>query len=173
MKHRRIKFISAFVTLLLSSFFRVFLLLFSYITIVSLNESSSAAKQVPVSTVINFIQIMPPVVLLVEALCYIFFRKRYFVRKLVRWHLWMTIISSVLLPIVEFAVLMFILPSAYDSRELSSVVTDYEAQFIFIGWTLFTIARLFFIVAMVKSVTSLNEQKPEDESTGFLDDFAQ
>jgi heme/copper-type cytochrome/quinol oxidase subunit 2 len=95
------------------------------------------------------------------------------VPKLVRWHLWMTIISSVLLPIVEFVVLLFVLPSTYDSMELSTAVKEYEAQFILIGWFLFVIARLFFIAAMVKSVTSLNEQKKQDESTGFLDDFAQ
>lgn len=126
-----------------------------------------------ISEAINILSVFPIVVLLAESACYLIFRKRYFIRTIVRWHLWMTIISSVLFPIVQVIVFLGILTPGYSTDELKQIAKTYESLILFIGWLLFAIARLFFIIAMRKSVTSLKEPEQADESTGFLNDFTQ
>jgi len=171
MKCRKINYISTFAIIFLAALFRVLLLLFSYFSIKSLNANLSTENKIPISEAINFLQIFAIVILLAESVCYIIFRKRYFMPVVVRWHIWMTLISSVLLPIVQVIVMAGILPSIYSPNELKQIIKTYEAPTLFFGWLLFAIARLFFIIAIRKSVTSLKEPEQKDEPTGFLDEF--
>ena len=91
----------------------------------------------PISEAINFLSVFPVVVLLAESACYLIFRKRYFIRTIVRWHLWMTIISSVLFPIVQVIVFLGILTPGYSTDELKQIAKTYESLSLFFGWLLF------------------------------------
>ena len=169
MKHRRINYLSASIVTLLAFLFRLFLLWGSYYSFVVYNKEAGAADKLPISNVLNIESLLPPVILLVEAVLYIVLHKRFFQRRLVRFHVWTTVLSSVLFPVAQLIIIDIFLRRIYAPVEIAR----YDKFVFFSGWLLFAIARLFFIAAMVKSVTSLKEQKTADESTGFLDDFAQ
>ena len=170
MKHRRIKYMSAFLVVILIALFRVFLMLFSYWSIKLMNEKVEPALRTPPSIVFGFMYIFPILVLFVEAVCYLILRKRFFLRRLVRFHLWMTFVSSFLVPIVQY-ISYIVMPMYFSLDELPNVFKQFNYWGLILGWTLFGIARLFFIAALVRSVASLNDQ-PTTESTGFLDEFS-
>jgi hypothetical protein len=172
MKYRRIKYISAFVIVLLIALFRIFLMLFSYWSIQLMNEKVEPALRTPPSVVFSFTYIFPILILFAEAIFYLLLRKRFFFRRLVRFHLWMTFVSSFLVPVIQY-ISYIVMPNYFSLNDLENAFKQFNHWGIIIGWILFAIARLFFIAAMVKSVTSLNEPQQENESTGLLDDFAQ
>lgn len=169
MKHRRINYLSASIVTLLAFLFRLFLLWGSYYSLVVYNEEAGAADKLPISNVLNIESLFPPVILLAEAVLYVVLRKRFFQRRLIRSHVWTTVVSSILFPVAQIIIIDVFLRRIYAPVEIAR----YDKFVFYSGWILFAIARLFFITAMAKSVTSLNEQKKQDESTGFLDDFAQ
>lgn len=172
MKHQSIKYISATVVITFAALFRILLLWFSYWSIQLMNEKVDPAQRTSTSVVINFVSIFPIIILFAEAVLYVVLRKRFFYKRLVRIHLWMTIVSSVIFPVVQYIGYTAI-PFYYSPNEIQNVFKQFDWWGMTSGWTLFAITRLFFIAAMVKSVTSLNEQKDKNESTGLLDDFAQ
>ncbi len=152
--------------------FRLLLLAVSYHSLQEHNTIST--KQVPVSEVVNFLSIFPPVVLLAEAFAYLFLPKRYFLRRLVRSHIWMTIISSFLFPIFETIFYFFILsPNDKSSIELADVAKDYRTPILIAGWLLFAIARLFFIMAVMKSVKTIPQKGTNENSADLLSDFSE
>lgn len=171
MKLRRINYISASVIVFLIALFRVFLMLFSYWSIQMMNEKVEPALRTSPSVVFGFMYIFPILILFAEAACYLIFRKRFFFRRLVRFHLWMTFISSFLVPVVQY-ISYIIIPEYFPVDELENAFQQFNHWGIIIGWILFAIARLFFIAAMLRSVASLNRQEPATESTGFLDEFS-
>lgn len=150
--------------------FRLILLSASYYSFQQFNET--ADQKLPVSEVLNFLSIFPPVVLLIEAVCYLVFRKRYFLRRLVRLHIWMTIISSVLFPIFETLFFVFILAPNYTGTDLTKITDTYYYSILIAGWLLFALARFLFIVAFVKSTSSVKDQVVVSESTGLLNEFS-
>ncbi len=168
MKHRRINYLSASIVVLLAALFRAFLLTISLYTLIEYNKESTLAEKLPLSQILNFESLFPPLVLFAEAVVYVVLRKRLFYRKLVRWHTWMTILSSVVFPIAEIIIVNAFLRHIYAPVEMA----PYEKYVLFFGWALFAVARLFFITAMVKSVTSPNELIQTNEPSGFLDEFA-
>ena len=172
MKYRRINYISAFVIVLLIALFRIFLMLFSYWSIQLLNEKVEPALRTPPSVVFSFMYIFPILILFAEATFYLLLRKRFFFLRLVRFHLWMTFVSSFLVPVIQY-ISYIVMPNYFSLDELADAFKKFNYWGIIIGWILFAIARLFFIAAMVKSVTSLNEPQQENETSDFLDDFAQ
>ena len=170
MKHQHIKYVRAFLMMAFFAMFRVLLMLFSYWSILLMNAKVDPVFRTKPSVVFHPSVIIPILILFAEAACYLFFRNRLFFRRFVRFHLWMSFISSVLFPILQFtgyAIIPFLFPS-----EESNAFQVFNQWGTYIGWFLFGIARFFFIIAIVKSVTSLNDQQPANESSGFLDDFA-
>jgi hypothetical protein len=171
MKHQHIKYVRAFLIMVFCAMFRVLLMLFSYWSILLMNAKVDPSLRTPTSIVFQLSVIIPILILFAEAVCYLLFRNRLFIRRFVRFHLWMSFISSVLFPILQF-VGYIIIPFIFPSNE-SNAFQEFNQWGMFIGWFLFGIARFFFIIAMVKSVTSFNDQKQPNEPSGFLDDFAQ
>ena len=168
MKLRKINYVSASIVILLTALFRVLLLILSFYSWVVFNQEASAEEKLPLSNVLNFESLFPPVVLLAEAALYIVLRKRLFQRRLVRLHVWITILSSVFFPIAQIIIVDIILRQTYAPVELA----QYDRYVLFFGWAMFAAARLFFILAVRKSVTSPKESLQSNESPGFLDDFA-
>ena len=171
MQHRRISYISAFVIIFLIAMFRLLLLALSYYSLQEHNTIST--KQLPLSEVINFLSIFPPVVLLAEAFTYLLLRKRYFLRPLVRSHIWMTIVSSFLFPVVEMIFYFVVLsPDSKSPTELADASKEYSSPILIAGWLLFAIARLFFILSLVKSVRAIPQKTSHANSTDLLSDFS-
>lgn len=172
MQHRRISYISAFVVIFLAAIFRLLLLAVSYHSFQELNTIST--KQLPLSEVINFLSIFPPVVLLAEAFTYLLLRKRYFLRPLVRSHIWMTIVSSFLFPVLEMIFYSVVLSPNYKSpTEFAEVSKEYSSSILIAGWLLFAIARLFFLLSVMKSVRAIPQKIPHANSTDLLADFSE
>jgi hypothetical protein len=153
---------------LLASLFRFLLSWAAYFSLTQYNRGVSDVEKLPISTDFILSNILPPVVLFAEAVLYVIMRKRFFQRRIVRLHVWITILSSVIFPIAQIIVVDVILSKTYAPIEIAR----YDPYILFIGWGMFIAARLFFIIAMLKSVTSLKEPSHTNESSGFLDDFA-
>jgi hypothetical protein len=81
--------------------------------------------------------------------------------------------SSFFLPLVGLVIVIYVLPEYLTKTELVNVTRQLDFYLIYGLWIMFAFARLFFIIALRKSVSSLTDQKDKNESTGFLDDFAQ
>jgi hypothetical protein len=142
----------------------------SYYTFQMYNQS--VEEKMPLSQVFNFASIFPPVILLVEAVCYLIFRKRLFIRRFVRLHIWMTIISSILFPILQAVIFAFFIQANRNVSEMAQISKDYRFVTFYSGWALFAIARGLFIVTFIKSVVSVEEKNADVESTGLLDEFS-
>lgn len=84
----------------------------------------------------------------------------------------MTIISSVLFPIFETLFFVFILTPNYTGTDLAKITDAYYYPILIAGWLLFALARFLFIVAFVKSTSSVKDQGVVFESTGLLDEFS-
>ncbi len=172
MQHRKIRYISAFVIIFLIAMFRLLLLALSYYSLQEHNTIST--KQLPLSEVVNFLSIFPPVVLLAEAVVYLLLRKRYFLRPLVRTHIWMTVVSSFLFPIVETIFYFGVLsPNSKSPAELADAAKEYSSPILIAGWLLFAIARLFFLLSVVKSVKAMPQKTSNVNSTDLLADFSE
>lgn len=172
MKHQRIRYRRAFWTMMSLALFKAALLLLSYWSLKVLYERYDDDIRPSPFIVFRWDTILPIVVLLGEAICYLVLRKRFFERRYVQFHLRMSFVSSFLFPILHLsgpAILVMI----YTPSENQSVFREFGQWSLIIGWFLFLIARFFFIVAIVKSVTSLKEPPEENEPAGFLNDFAQ
>lgn len=172
MQHRKIRYIAAFVVVFLTAMFRLLLLVVSYHSLQEYNTIST--KQLPLSEVLNFSSIFPPVILLAEAIAYLLLRKRYFLRLFVRSHIWMTIISSFLFPVFETIFYFVILsPNSKSSIELADAAKEYRIPILIAGWFLFAIARLFFLLAIMKSVKAIPQKTSNEQSTDLLADFSE
>lgn len=154
----------------LFALFRVLLMAFSYWSIQQMNTRVDHEFKTSPSIVFQFATIFPIVILFAEATCYLVFRNRLFIRRFVRFHLWMTFVSSFLFPIIQFAGYVLI-PLINPSDEVYAF-QEFNRWGMIIGWFLFGIARLFFIAAMLRSVASFNEKESSTEPTGYLDDFS-
>lgn len=168
MKHRRINYLSASVVILLASLFRLLLSWAAYFSLTQYNKGVSDVDKLPISTDFILSNILPPVVLFAEAVLYVIMRKRFFQRRIVRLHVWITILSSIIFPIAQIIVVDVILSKTYAPIEIAR----YDPYILFIGWGMFIAARLFFIIAMIRSVSSINEQQSTIGSTGYLDEFS-
>lgn len=170
MKHVRIKYISAFIVLFLMAMFRVLLLWVAYYTFQKYGQA--ADQKMAISKVLNFSSIFPPVMLLIEAVCYLVFRKRFFFRRFVRLHIWMSIVSSFLFPIAQTIFFVFVLPVNRSAEEIAQISREYNYISFYAGWILFALARFVFVVTFVKSVPSIERPQPVIESKDLLDDFS-
>jgi hypothetical protein len=168
MKHRRINYISASIVILLASLFRFLLAGAAYFSLMQFNRGVSDAEKLPISTDFILSNILPPVVLFTEAVLYVIMRKRFFQRRIVRLHVWMTILSSIIFPIAQIIIVDVILSKTYAPVEMK----QYDPYILFLGWGMFFAARLFFIIAMMRSVSSIKAQQPTIGFTGYLDEFS-
>lgn len=104
-------------------------------------------------------------------ICY-FIRRRYINVVLCKVYVWLVFAALVLLPIYDI-VLSFFVEKEFQAHSFQiGNILFYDYPFLF-SFLLLIMAFIFFIVTILKSSTLSKIKKPKNESTGFLDDFAQ
>ena len=111
------------------------------------------------------------IVALVCLLVYFFIRHRYINTLLCKAHLWLFFTGLVMLPVYEIILSLFVKKEFQAHSFQIGNVEFYDYPFL-MSFFAVLIGTVFFILTVIKSST-LPKTKQSDESTGFLDDFAQ
>lgn len=157
------------ITLLIAlAVFRLILLVIAYYSMLEINARNNMAM--PISEVINFAFILPPIILFFESLIYYFFRKRIFEKKLVLYHVWMAFLTSFILPMLV-VIIVLLMPNFLSKSEVIKVNGTIDNQGSTILWILFGITRLLFALAIYRSQTKGEESRNSDFKD-YLNEFS-
>lgn len=108
---------------------------------------------------------------LICLLIYFFIRRRYINVRLCKIHLWLVFIGLVVIPVYDIVLSLFVKKEFHAHSFQIGNMLFYDYPFL-ISFFVLLIGSVFFILTVIKSST-LPKINPSDESTGFLDDFAQ